>query len=266
MNKIQRFIDKAQTGTPLVCLTAYTTPMARSLAPYVDLLLVGDSMGTVIYGMDSTQDVTLEMMCAHGAAVVRAEANVPVIIDMPHGSYEASNEQALNNAKQLMQETGADGLKLEGGKAISERISTLVDAGIPVFAHIGLLPQSAPDEGGYKIKGKTEEQILNLIEDAKAIEEAGSFAVVIEGTIEEAAARIDTALNIPTIGIGASAKCSGQILVSEDLLGITHGHRPKFAPNYGHVNEHIDKATARFAADVRDGQFPKTEHLYKKKA
>jgi 3-methyl-2-oxobutanoate hydroxymethyltransferase len=252
--------------TPLVCLTAYTTPMARSIAGHVDLILVGDSLGMVLYGMDSTQGVTIDMMIAHGKAVMRAGADVPVIVDMPHGSYEGSDGLALASARRIMAETGADGVKLEGGAAMAGRVAAITADGIAVMGHIGLLPQSAPDEGGFKIKGKDEAQILNLIKDGQAVEAAGAFAFVIEGTREDAAARVSAAVGIPTIGIGASGACDGQILVTEDLIGALDGHRPKFAPEYASLRGVIDDAVGRFAADIRSGAFPRDENLYKKKA
>lgn len=266
MNKLSGFLELHKQGHKIVCLTAYTTPMAQSLAPHVDLLLVGDSMGTAIYGMDSTQGVSMEMMCAHGAAVIRGASDVPVIIDLPYGSYESAPAHASSSAQRIIEETGADGVKLEGGVEMQEHIKAITDAGIAVMGHIGLLPQSAPNEGGYKIKGKSEEQISRLIADAKAVEAAGAFSVVIEGTIDSAAELASAAVSIPTIGIGASGACSGQILVSEDLFGFTHGHRPKFAPDYGDVKGVIDNAAKRYAEEVRSGAFPRAEYLYKKKA
>jgi 3-methyl-2-oxobutanoate hydroxymethyltransferase len=263
MNKILSF---KKADKPLVCLTAYTTPMAHSIAPHVDLILVGDSLGMVLYGMDSTQGVTLDMMIAHGKAVMRADTGRPVIVDMPHGSYEASDEVALASAQRIIAETSADGVKLEGGADMASRVSAITAAGIAVMGHIGLLPQSAPDEGGFKIKGKDEDQIQNLIKDGQAVEGAGAFAFVIEGTREDAAVRVSDAVSIPTIGIGASGACDGQILVTEDLLGALHGHRPKFAPEYVSLRSHIDEAVGRFATDIREGVFPREENLYKKKA
>jgi 3-methyl-2-oxobutanoate hydroxymethyltransferase len=247
---------------PLVCLTAYTTPMARSLAPHVDLILVGDSVGTVLYGMDNTTGVTIEMMIEHGKAVMRAKTGLPVIVDMPFGTYENNPVQALENARRILIETGADGIKLEGGVDIQDQISALTKAGIAVMGHIGLLPQSVIKEGGYKIKGKDDTQIQKLIEDAKAVEAAGAFAMVIEGTIAEAASAVTKAVSIPTIGIGGSSDCDGQILVTEDLLGLLHGHRPKFVTEYAHLREDIDTAVARFAGDVRKRTFPSAENLY----
>jgi 3-methyl-2-oxobutanoate hydroxymethyltransferase len=250
---------------PLVCLTAYTTPMARSLAPHVDLLLVGDSVGTVLYGMDNTTGVTIEIMIGHGQAVMRGQTGLPVIIDMPFGTYENNPAQALENAQRILRETGADGVKLEGGVDVKDQIATLTKAGIAVMGHIGLQPQSVIKDGGYKIKGKDDAQTQKLIEDAKAVEAAGAFAMVIEGTIAEAASKVTKAVSIPTIGIGGSSDCDGQILVTEDLLGLLHGHRPKFVTEYAHLREDIDTAIAHFAADVRARKFPRAENLYELK-
>ncbi len=245
-----------------VCLTAYTTPMAQSLAPHVDLLLVGDSVGTVLYGMENTTGVSLEIMIAHGQAVMRAKANVPVIVDMPFGTYESCASQALESAKKIIDETGADGVKLEGGVDMAAQIAAIVDAGIPVMGHIGLQPQSVVKDGGYKIKGRSEQQVAALIADAKAIEAAGAFAFVLEGTVAGASEIITKAVNIPSIGIGASPACDGQILVAEDLLGLHHGHVPKFVSEYAVLRDDIDKAVERFAADVRARKFPTKENLY----
>ncbi len=248
----------------LVCLTAYTTPMAQSIAPHVDLILVGDSVGTVLYGMDDTTGVTLDMMIAHGKAVMRAKPDVPVIVDMPFGSYEESDEHALASAQRAMSETGAHGVKLEGGVDMASRIKMLIDNNIPVMAHIGLQPQSVIKDGGYKIKGRGDAQIEALLEDAKAVEAAGAFAIVIEGTVAEVAERITKAVSIPTIGIGASVACDGQILVIDDLLGAHHGHLPKFAKRYAHLTQDIDAAVKLFAQDVRTRRFPDDAHIYKK--
>lgn len=247
---------------PLVCLTAYTTPMAQSLAPHVDLLLVGDSLGMVMYGMDNTLDVTLDMMIAHGKAVMRGAGKALVIIDMPAGTYEDSPAQALNTARHLVNETGCAGVKLEGGAEMAGHISAITDAGINVMAHIGLQPQSVEKEGGYKIKGKTEREIKSLIADAKAIEDAGAFAVVVEGTIDDVSADITSAISIPTIGIGAGITCDGQILVTDDMLGLLHGHTPKFAKKYAQLNTQIETAVKAYADDVKARNFPDAKHSY----
>ena len=246
----------------IACLTAYTTPMAQSLAPHVDLLLVGDSLGTVLYGMNNTTGVTLDMMINHGKAVMRANPDCTVIVDMPFGTYEDNPEQALETAQRIMAETGAHGVKLEGGVDMKAQIAAITSADIPLMAHIGLLPQSVVKEGGYKIKGKDEAQITALLDDAKAVSEAGAFAVVIEGTIADAAEQVTNTIDIPTIGIGASPACDGQILVIDDLLGILHDRPPKFVTEYAVLRDDIEAAVARWTTDVRDGAFPAAENLY----
>lgn len=247
---------------PLVCLTAYTAPMARILDPHVDILLVGDSIGMVLYGMENTLGVDLEMMIRHGQAVRRAAKQACVVVDMPFGSYEESPEQAYRNAARLLRETGCDAVKLEGGRSMAPTIEYLVQRHIAVMGHIGLLPQSVVKEGGYKIKGKRPGEQENLIEDAKAVEKAGAFAFVLEGTVHEVAAGITNAVDIPSIGIGASEECDGQILVSEDMLGLSGGHVPKFVKMYGQLAGQIDHAVKTYAADVRSKKFPDKDHMY----
>ncbi len=245
----------------LVCLTAYTVPMARALGAYVDLLLVGDSVGTVLYGMDNTTGVSLEMMIAHGRAVAKAGTGVPVIVDMPYGTYEDGVEVALANAKRIIEETGADGVKLEGPYAA--QIKAIVAAGIPVMGHIGLQPQSVVIEGGYKIKGKSDEDTQRLVSEAAMLAEAGAFSFVLEGTRAAAAEIISKSVPITCIGIGASPECDGQILVAEDLLGLHYGHRAKFVSEYAVLREDIERAAERYAKDVRARAFPREENLYK---
>lgn len=246
----------------LVCLTAYTHPMAQILDNHAQLLLVGDSIGMVLYGMENTLGVDLEMMIRHGQAVMRGVSKACVIVDMPFGSYEESPEQAWRNASRIIQETGCDGVKLEGGQDMAATIAYLTSRNIPVMAHIGLQPQSVVKDGGYKIKGKREDEATRIMSDAKAVETAGAFAVVIEGTIDDLAADITKSISIPTIGIGASAKCDGQILVTEDLLGMLQGHTPKFVKKYAHIAGDIEGAVATFATEVKARQFPGPEHLY----
>lgn len=246
----------------LVCLTAYTHPMAQILDKHAQLLLVGDSIGMVLYGMENTLGVDLDMMIRHGQAVMRGVTKACVIVDMPFGSYEESPEQAWRNASRIMRETGCDGVKLEGGQDMAATIAYLTSRNIPVMAHIGLQPQSVLKDGGYKIKGRQSEEAERIIHDAKAVEKAGAFAVVVEGTIDDLATEITKTIGIPTIGIGASAACDGQILVSEDLLGMLLGHTPKFVKKYAHIADDIDKAVASYAAEVKARQFPGCEHLY----
>ncbi len=256
---IQRHKNAAQ---PLVCLTAYTTPMAKILDRHADLLLVGDSIGMVMYGMDNTLGVDLEMMIRHGQAVMRGVSKACVIIDMPFGSYEENPSQSYHNAARIMKETGCDGVKLEGGDDMAETISHLSGHNIPVMAHIGLQPQSVIKDGGYKIKGRTSEQESRLLKDARSVERAGAFAIVIEGTVEDVAQEITRAVDIPTIGIGASVACDGQILVSEDMLGLLDTHTPKFVKQYAQLGEGIERAAKTYATEVRARTFPSSEHLY----
>lgn len=253
---------KARKGTePIVCLTAYDTPTARLIGPHCDLLLVGDSLAMVLYGMESTRGIDLDVMIRHGQAVMRAEPKSCVVVDMPYGSYEDSPEQALASARRIIDNTGADGIKLEGGANMAPQIKTITDAGIAVMAHIGLLPQSAPDEGGFKVKGKTPEQKTQLLTDAKAVAEAGAFAVVIEGTIEPVSAAITKAIDIPTIGIGASAVCDGQVLVTEDMLGYFE-RSAKFVRRFADLDTIISSAAKDYARNVKARRFPGEEHCY----
>ncbi len=247
---------------PLVCLTAYTAPMAALLDAHCDLLLVGDSLGMALYGMDNTLEVTLDIMINHGRAVVRASKAACVVVDMPFGSYEESPEQAFRNATRVMRETNAGAVKLEGGKNMAATIEYLTGRNIPVMAHIGLQPQSVLKEGGYRVKGKTAQSEAIVLEDARAVAQAGAFSVVVEGTVADVADMITKAVNIPTIGIGASSNCDGQILVSEDMLGLLTGHTPKFVKKYADLAGTIDKAVGAYAADVRARKFPSVEYLY----
>ena len=246
----------------LVCLTAYTAPMAGFLDPHVDLLLVGDSLGMVVYGMASTLGVTLDMMIAHGAAVVRGSARACVIVDLPFGSYQESPEQAFRAAARVMAETGAGGVKLEGGAAMAPSIAFLVARGIPVCAHIGLMPQAVHTAGGFRAAGRGEDAARQVLADARAVAEAGAFAIVIEGTMEPVARAATAAVAVPTIGIGASPACDGQILVSEDVFGLFSTFTPRFVRRYAELGTEIGAAAARYAADVRGGRFPAMEHCF----
>lgn len=246
---------------PIVCLTAYTAPIARILDRHADILLVGDSLGNVIYGLENTLAVDLEMMIRHGQAVTRSSQNACVVIDMPFGTYEENAEQAFRNALRIMKETGCDAVKLEGGQDMAQTIQYLTARNIPVMAHIGLQPQSVLKDGGYKIKGRTSEDEARLLADAKAVEKAGAFSVVIEGTVEDVATKLTKSISIPTIGIGASVSCDGQVLVIDDLIGLT-ASVPKFVKKYADVEGEIEKAAAAFAADVRAKKFPDAEHVY----
>lgn len=244
-----------------MCLTAYTAPMARLLDPHVDILLVGDSVGMVLYGFDTTLPVTLDMMIAHGAAVMRASSQALVVVDMPYGTYEKSPEQALRNAQRIKQETGCEAVKLEGGQSMAATVRHLVDNNIPVMGHIGLMPQSVEKMGGYKIQGRNEAQAEQVKADAAALVNAGAFAIVIEGTVEPLARAITESVSIPTIGIGASIACDGQVLVIDDVLGLTQ-KPPRFAKRFAELAPLISKAAEDFSAEVRTRHFPSPEHCF----
>ena len=249
-------------GEPIVCLTAYTTQMARWLDPHVDLLLVGDSLGMVVYGFDSTLPVTLDMMIAHGSAVMRGSSHACVIVDLPFGSYQASPEQAFHSAARVMSETGASGVKLEGGEVMAETVRYLTQRAIPVCAHVGLMPQAVNVAGGFKATGRSDEEAKQVTRDAEAMAEAGAFAIVLEGTLEPVAAAITASISIPTIGIGASPTCDGQILVSEDVFGLFSDFTPRFVKRYADLSGKISDAAASYAADVRARRFPAMEHCF----
>ena len=249
------------TAEPVVVLTAYTARQAQLLDPHCDMLLVGDSLGQVIYGLPSSVPVTLDMMAAHGAAVVRGSYHSAVIIDMPFGSYEASPAQAFENASRLMKETGAAGVKLEGGTAMAETIAFLSARGIPVCGHVGLTPQAINMLGGYGPRGRDEAEAARILADARAIADAGCFAMVIEGVLPEIAEAITAAVPCPTIGIGASPKCDGQVLVTDDLLGMFE-RTPRFVKRYACLAEIVSQAAADYAAEVRSRAFPGPEQLY----
>lgn len=263
IDDIKNFKNKDK---PMVWLTAYTAPMAEILDAHCDVLLVGDSLGMVLYGMDNTLGVTLDMMINHARAVVSRAQKAAVIVDMPYGTYEHAPQDALKNARRIMDETGCDGLKLEGGAELADTYALLVSSGIPVMAHIGLMPQSVVKEGGYKIKGKTQEDLDRLIRDAKTAQSSGVFGILLEGVIESSARAISEAITIPTVGIGASAGCDGQVLVTDDMLGLLSGHTPKFAKKYARLAENISEAVALYADDVRTRRFPSEEYTYTLKA
>lgn len=247
---------------PVVSLTAYTTPMARLLDPHCDFLLVGDSLGMVLYGMDTTVGVTMEMMIAHGRAVMRGVSRACVVIDMPFGSYQESKEQAFRSAARIMKETGCDGVKLEGGAEMAETVAFLVQRGIPVLGHVGLMPQQVNTSGGYRSKGHSEKEADKIRRDARAIDEAGAFAIVIEGTVEPLAREISGSVSAATIGIGASPACDGQILVSDDMLGLFNDFKPRFVKHYAELAQVISKAAEDYAGEVRARAFPGSEHTF----
>jgi 3-methyl-2-oxobutanoate hydroxymethyltransferase len=248
-------------GQPIVSLTAYTTPMARLMDAHCDFVLVGDSVGMVLHGLTSTLGVTMEMMILHGQAVARGLNQACLVIDMPFGSYEEGPAQAFRNAARMMAETGCAAVKLEGGVAMAETIRFLVARGIPVMAHVGLTPQSINTLGGYKVQGRgvAGDQLLA---DAKAIEQAGAFAVVLEKVPAALADRVTEEVAIPTIGIGASAGCDGQVLVVDDMVGFFTAFKPKFVKRYAELGPIAETAIAEYAAEVRARTFPAPEHTF----
>jgi 3-methyl-2-oxobutanoate hydroxymethyltransferase len=251
--------------TPIVCLTAYTAPMAELLDEHCDLLLVGDSVGMVVHGLPNTVGVTLEMMILHGQAVMRGSRRAMVVVDLPFGSYEGSAETAYQNAARVMKETGCNAVKVEAGPTVAENIEYMVRRGIPVMGHVGLRPQAVMVEGGFKAKGRAGEERRLILEEARSAADAGAFAVVVEGVAEGLAREITEAIEVPTIGIGASAGCDGQILVTDDMLGL-FDWTPKFVRRYGDIRGEIAKAVAAYADDVRNRKFPGPAEIYFAKA
>jgi 3-methyl-2-oxobutanoate hydroxymethyltransferase len=250
-----------KNAKPVVCLTCYHAHTARLLDEHVDLMLVGDSLGMVMYGMETTVGVTLDMMIAHGRAVMRGSRHALVVVDMPFGSYEESPQVAFRNAARVMQETGCTAVKMEGGTRLAETVRYLTERGIPVMGHIGLTPQAFNVTGGFKTQGRTEAEWPAIEADAKAIAGAGAFAIVLEGMAEPLAAKITHQIAIPTVGIGASPQCDGQILVMEDMLGL-NPNPPKFVRQYASLGAEIENAVKAYAADVRDRRFPGKENVY----
>lgn len=248
-------------GEPLVCLTAYDAPTAALLDPHCDILLVGDSLGMVVHGLPNTIGVTLDMMILHGQAVMRTSAQALVVIDMPFGSYEKSREQAFENAARVLGETGAQAIKLESGVYAGDTIRFLAERGIPVIGHVGLRPQAALADGGFKAKGKTEAEYTRVLDEARAADEAGAFAIVVEGVAEDLAEEITRSVSAPTIGIGASARCDGQILVTNDMLGQT-GRVPKFVRKFADMRGLTEEAVRAYAEAVRAREFPGPDHVY----
>lgn len=248
-------------GEPIVMLTAYTTRMAQLLDAHCDLLLVGDSLGQVIYGLPSTLPVTLDMMIAHGAAVVRGSYHAVVIVDMPFGSYEASPEAAFAAAARVLAETGAAGVKLEGGATMAPVVEFLTRRGIPVMGHIGLTPQAVNALGGYAARGRSNAEHARILDDARAIAEAGAFGIVAEGVVETLANEITAAVSVPVIGIGASAQCDGQVLVIDDMLGMFE-RTPRFVKRYEDLAGRISAAVQTYAGEVRARAFPGPEQVY----
>jgi 3-methyl-2-oxobutanoate hydroxymethyltransferase len=248
-------------GAPIVCLTSYHAHTARLVDKYCDVILVGDSLGMVMHGLESTVPVTLEMMILQGHAVMRGSKRALVVVDMPFGSYEASKEQAFMNAARVLKETGCGAVKVEGGKRMAETIAFLAERGVPVMAHVGLTPQSINTIGSFRAQGRDESDWARFEDDTTAVAEAGAFSVVIEAVVEPLARKLTAAVKIPTIGIGASAACDGQILVLEDMLGLSP-RVPKFVKRYGDLGPGIEKAIADYAAEVRSRAFPGPAHVY----
>ena len=254
-------IMKRKSGEPIVCLTAYDAPTAAILDDHCDLLLVGDSVGMVVHGLPNTVGVTMEMMILHGQAVMRGSKRAMVVVDMPFGSYEGAKELAYANCARMMKETGAQAVKLESGPTVPETIAYLVQRGIPVMGHVGLRPQAVLTEGAFKAKGKTDDERLRVIAEAEATADAGAFAIVIEGTAEGVAREITETIDKPTVGIGASAACDGQILVTNDMLGM-FDWTPKFVRKYADLRGEIDRAVASYASDVKARRFPAEVETY----
>lgn len=252
------------TADPIVMLTAYTARQAQLLDAHCDMLLVGDSLGQVIYGLPSTIPVTLEMMANHAAAVVRGSYHSVVVVDMPFGSYEESPQQAFASAAQLLKASGAAAVKLEGGAAMAETVAFLVGRGIPVMGHIGLTPQAVNVLGGYAARGRSDAEAEKIVGDAKALSDAGAFSIVVEGVVEPIAIAVTNAVPCPTIGIGASALCDGQVLVTEDMLGMFE-RVPRFVKRYADVATTISGAADLYAQEVRARSFPGAEQTYQPK-
>ena len=250
-------------GEPITVVTAYDFPTARFADQAgVEIVLVGDSVGTVLLGYDSTLPVTMEDMLHHTRAVTRAKPSAMVIGDMPFMSYQVSTEQAVMNAGRLVQEGGADGIKLEGGARVAEAVRRIVEAGIPVMGHLGLTPQSVLAFGGYKVQARGEADQERLLADARTLEAAGCFSLVLEGIPARLGAAVSRELHIPTIGIGAGVQCDGQVLVTHDLLGLYHGHTPKFVRRYAELGDATRDAFARYVADVKARRFPSDAESY----
>ncbi|AXE63370.1 3-methyl-2-oxobutanoate hydroxymethyltransferase [Hyphomonas sp. CACIAM 19H1] len=259
--KTVKDIAAAKGATPLVMLTAYDAPTAAILDPHCDILLVGDSLGMVVHGLPSTVGVTMEMMILHGQAVMRGSQSAMVVVDMPFGSYETNADQAFLNAVRIMKETGCQAIKIESGAYAAGQIAHLVERGIPVMGHIGLRPQAINVDGGFRAKGRTDGERDRVIAEARAAADAGAFCIVIEGVAEDLAAEISAEVSCPTIGIGASAACDGQVLVTQDMLGL-FDWTPKFVRRYADLRAAIDAAAAEYAADVRARRFPGTAETY----
>lgn len=258
--RITKFQEMKRAGEPIPCITAYDYPTAKLAdAAGIPLILVGDSLGNVVLGFDSTVHVTMDDMVRHTQAVVRGAREALIVADMPFMSYQASIEDAVRNAGRLVQEAGAHAVKLEGGKSIADAVERITEAGIPVLGHLGLTPQSVNQLGGYRIQGRTLPQAQEMLEDAEALEAAGAFGIVLESVPGPLAQVVTKCLRVPTIGIGAGAGCDGQIQVLHDVLGLSD-RLPKHGKQYANLKQIIEEALAAYAGDVRDGNFPTAEH------
>jgi len=254
-------ITARKGGPPLVCLTAYTAPVAEILDEVCDLMLVGDSVGMVLHGLPNTVGVTMEMMILHGQAVMRASKKALVVVDLPFGAYEGPKEVAYANAVRLLKETGCQAVKVEAGPTVPETIAYLVNRGIPVVGHVGLRPQAVNVDGAFRAKGRSPDERARVVAEAEATADAGAFAIVVEGVAEALAREITEAVAVPTIGIGASAGCDGQILVTDDMLGL-FAWTPKFVRRYANLKAEIEQAARAYADDVRARRFPGPAETY----
>ncbi len=262
--KIRAHKTGGETCEPLVMLTAYTARQAQLLDAHCDILLVGDSLAQVIYGLPTTIPVTLDMMANHAAAVVRGSYHAVVVVDMPFGSYEQSPQQAFESAAYLLKQSGAAAVKLEGGDQMAETVAFLNQRGIPVMGHVGLTPQAVNVLGGYAARGRDDAEAKKIVGDAKALDKAGAFAIVLEGVLEPIAIEATGAVSCPTIGIGASAQCDGQVLVTEDMLGMFE-RVPRFVKKYEDIAGVIEKTVAQYAEEVRARTFPTSDQTYQPK-
>lgn len=249
-------------GEPVVVLTCYSASMAQTLDPHVDMLLVGDSLGNVLYGLDNTLAVTLDMMINHGAATVRGSKKACVVVDLPFGSYQESKEQAFRSAARVLAESGCSAVKLEGGAEMAETVEFLTRRGVPVMGHVGLMPQSVHTAGGFRAHGRDEAEAARILADAKAIADAGAFSIVLEGTVEPVSRRIAEEVPAVIIGIGASPACDGQVLVTDDVLGLFTGFKPKFVKRYAELAVQVGDVARAYADDVRARRFPGPEHCF----
>ena len=252
-------------GLPIVGLTAYTAPTAARIDRHVDFILVGDSVAMVLYGMGTTRTIDIETMIRHGRAVAQAAANTIVVIDMPFGTYEHNRDVALTNAERMLGETGCDAVKMEGGAGLAGTVAAAVERGIPVMGHVGLMPQRARSVAQMRIRGHSDTTRRRILEDARMIARAGAFAIVVEGVVESVAREITEASPVPVIGIGASAACDGQILVTEDMTGMFDTFTPKFVKRYAELGKAMEEAVMAYADDVRNRRFPGPEHTFKKR-